>query len=329
MQKLRSIQVLRAMAVLAVVICHAANWLPGQAGVDLFFVISGLIIGMVMQGRSASDFLFARVWRIYPIYWFNAVPLVIAAVIGGTITPTRLATSVTLWPIWGTYAAGYVTPAWTLSFEMLFYSLVAVGLAVKRPLLVVPTLLGAIVLNAVTGAAVLGFVGNPIVLEFCAGLFILNLPRHLMIGAGAFVIACVVVCLAPEIHINTNNLMHLSVNATRLFWFGIPACGVVYGALCFEESFGTWANGLVFVGDASYSIYLLHFFLNIILPFWWPLKVVACLLAGSAMYWWIERQFIAMRPRWPKHPAAARGNYPEKGASRSRLRIFAAASADR
>jgi len=37
-QKLRSIQVLRAVAVSAVVVCHAANWLPGEAGADLLVV---------------------------------------------------------------------------------------------------------------------------------------------------------------------------------------------------------------------------------------------------------------------------------------------------
>lgn len=98
--KLRSIQVLRAIAVLAVLLYHAAGWSHGQAGVDLFFVISGVIIGIVMVGRSANAFIAARLWRIYPVYWFNALPLLAAAAVFGILTPARLAASLTLWPVW-------------------------------------------------------------------------------------------------------------------------------------------------------------------------------------------------------------------------------------
>lgn len=84
------IQALRGVAVLAVVLFHVlfveakyANgdlWLPhvlalGESGVDLFFVISGFIMVTITQSRfrRASEFgrfLYSRVSRIYPTYWF-------------------------------------------------------------------------------------------------------------------------------------------------------------------------------------------------------------------------------------------------------------------
>lgn len=95
--KLQSIQLLRALAALLVVFFHLRTHelasitalggsekpllngvvTNGYAGVDLFFVISGFIMVYVTQNlkpgvTSAAEFLFARLTRIYPIWWFFA-----------------------------------------------------------------------------------------------------------------------------------------------------------------------------------------------------------------------------------------------------------------
>src|SRR3954447_5293409 len=126
MQKLRSIQVLRAVAACAVVVLHAypdahapvGNAGYGAAGADLFFVISGFIMANVSQGRTGREFLGDRLWRIYPLWWVAVLPWLFMLPRG----PTFIASSITLWPIYGAY---YYVPvlkvAWTLSFELLFY----------------------------------------------------------------------------------------------------------------------------------------------------------------------------------------------------------------
>src|SRR3569623_1364627 len=81
-QKLRSIQVLRAVAACAVVVLHAVHDIDapidrtgfGAAGVDLFFVISGFIIANVAQGRGDGEILRDRLWRIYPLWWVALLP---------------------------------------------------------------------------------------------------------------------------------------------------------------------------------------------------------------------------------------------------------------
>jgi peptidoglycan/LPS O-acetylase OafA/YrhL len=90
MNKLRSIQALRGVAVLSVVAFHALSieqkysggdlLFPdflrlGQSGVDLFFVISGFVMVTVTKGRFGPNgermrFLWGRLTRIYPTYWF-------------------------------------------------------------------------------------------------------------------------------------------------------------------------------------------------------------------------------------------------------------------
>jgi peptidoglycan/LPS O-acetylase OafA/YrhL len=87
--RLDSIQALRGIAALAVVLFHAQavarkylsdpGLLPdalafGQTGVDLFFVISGFVMVLTTAGsgrtaRDAGRFLLARSTRIYPVYW--------------------------------------------------------------------------------------------------------------------------------------------------------------------------------------------------------------------------------------------------------------------
>jgi len=98
--KLQSIQSLRGLAAFAVMVFHirasekvliaagAGTEVPmvgglftnGYFGVDLFFVISGFIMVFVAGAspatlRTASEFLFARLTRIYPVWWLFAALL--------------------------------------------------------------------------------------------------------------------------------------------------------------------------------------------------------------------------------------------------------------
>jgi len=84
-----SIRTLRALAILTVVLGHlalvevkfgqGATVLPaflirGLGGIDLFFIISGLMMvitsrGKFHSGKRALSFIYNRLVRIYPLYW--------------------------------------------------------------------------------------------------------------------------------------------------------------------------------------------------------------------------------------------------------------------
>ena len=79
--ELLSIQYLRGLAALTVLVSHTLQWplhqmsqtllRSGRLGVEVFFVISGFIITKV-AGDGAFDrvtFLKRRAWRIVPLYW--------------------------------------------------------------------------------------------------------------------------------------------------------------------------------------------------------------------------------------------------------------------
>src|ERR1700754_4613826 len=78
---------LRAVAVLLVILDHAGLPAPGGLGVLMFFVLSGFLITWLLLREDActgtvsiSDFYFRRVLRIFPAFYFYAVVILALAV---------------------------------------------------------------------------------------------------------------------------------------------------------------------------------------------------------------------------------------------------------
>lgn len=190
--KLQSIQALRGLAALFVVIYHtralelksiaenglteapliAGAFTNGYAGVDLFFVISGFIMVYVTQAgqsglRPAAEFLFARAARIYPVWWAFAGLMVVyvvvaygvsgdnpgwAAASNGQPTGPFLFKSFLLQP---QAAFPILSVGWTLVHEMYFY--LVFSLLMLSPRRLVPIFLAGwaaiIVAGSVLGVA--------------------------------------------------------------------------------------------------------------------------------------------------------------------------------
>lgn len=77
-KRISSIDIFRALAILSVVIYHFNEYLPmGYLGVDLFFVISGFLIGRMLirefittQSVHFFKFFLSRGFKIWPSYYF-------------------------------------------------------------------------------------------------------------------------------------------------------------------------------------------------------------------------------------------------------------------
>jgi exopolysaccharide production protein ExoZ len=281
MRKLRSIQILRAVAAIGVVIYHATHsrFTVGAAGVDLFFVISGFIMATIAPGRAPLAFLADRAWRIYPLYF---VCLAVALL---TIPPAAAscpAVSLTLLPL-GCWS--YLTPAWTLTYEIAFYALMALALW-RRELpvwLTIPTVALALAF-APPGPNL-----NPLLLiEFLGGYFIAKLPLNERAALPLIALALAIFCVPKPDLID------------RALWWGVPSGLLVYGALSLERRFiGKVADLFVALGDASYSIYLTNYILHRIAPMWWPVEIYAFVSTGYLIHLWIERPLLKARGwRW-------------------------------
>lgn len=301
MQRFKSIQLLRAVAACAVVFLHAypdphsslGNAGYGAIGVDLFFVISGFIIAQVAQRRSAGQFLRDRLWRIYPIWWVAVLPWLFMLPRGTHFVMSSL----TLWPI---YSGGYYVPVlkvgWTLSFELLFYAGMTLAL-MTRAIVPVFAYSLALIASLETASPLFHFVGNPMALEFLMGVTLVRLPRHavfaLLIPAGLILLALT----SPAIGDPDATLSgHFALQ--RAAEWGLPSAMIVWGALSMEGLFAGRAFDLpVFLGDASYSIYLFHPLVAYGLTAPWLVKLVGAIGLGCAMHWVVERRILAVKAR--------------------------------
>ena len=251
---IESIQHLRALAALGVVVFHALGLMEpyfgiqiahkslGAAGVDLFFIISGFIMWVTAIARDESPARFAwrRVVRIVPLYWL--VTTFVLAVV--TLKPSLMNSAsrdplhfvasyfFVAWPH-PTVAGRYwppVIPGWTLNYEMLFYLVVALSLflpRLRRIPFILLVLAGLPLIGSLwhqTGAA--AFYTNPILLEFLYGVGLGFLFTH---GRGQGQRVSIALMVAGALLFFTAGLR--GDEANRALWWALPLVLLVQGAL--------------------------------------------------------------------------------------------------
>jgi peptidoglycan/LPS O-acetylase OafA/YrhL len=109
----------------------SATWF-GWLGVEIFFVISGLVIAYSAEGVSAATFLRRRALRLYPAAW------VCATITAVTVLALGIETNQHLLREW--FASIMLSPVgpwvddvyWTLGIEIAFYSLIFLLLAIRQ-----------------------------------------------------------------------------------------------------------------------------------------------------------------------------------------------------
>ena len=137
---------LRGIAIFSVVMFHLRNsqWGVGWAGVDLFFVLSGFLIGgqlldlEELDGRAVRGFYIRRAFRILPLYLLLLVTVVAARWAGnveaGGAEPGWLLVTLMQNAWYGVGRdGGYIQAAtWSLAVEEHFYLLLPVALLLLR-----------------------------------------------------------------------------------------------------------------------------------------------------------------------------------------------------
>ena len=269
--RLDCVQLLRAVAALAVVTHHIRLFGNGAWGVDLFFVISGFIMCYVTED-SGRRFFAKRIIRVVPLYWSGTlavycVALVFPSLLDHTTADfADLIKSLFFIPFKkGQNTVPVLFLGWTLNYEMLFYLLFSLSMALshKRRAVVASALLIAI---AAAGqwlpyhSVPFRFFSRPIILEFAFGMICYELftgnPGHRMQNrpvasrvlwtlAGGIFIACMP--LATVFAPFEDPVIRSGLLAALSFY-----C-VLYGLSGVKLP---WS--VVIIGDASYSLYLFH-----------------------------------------------------------------------
>ena len=283
---IEGLQVLRAVAALMVVLHHARLSVPGsdgwpsfgEAGVDIFFVISGFVMAYTttsfsddapMQGRlrGAGMFLRRRVIRVVPLYWLALLWTSRRALLHGQYS-TDLVKDFFFIPhpngVFHTWLAPTLQQGWTLNYEAFFYLLfgAAILFGSRRMLVLLAALLGCVLVAYGLSAAgwpadpdsaagiARRFYGDSIILEFGYGVLLQqwmatrrapSWPRWVFWLVAALGLAAV----ALGHGLGLRGVIE-GLPATLIVWASIQACA------------GRRMPIFELLGAASYSIYLFH-----------------------------------------------------------------------
>ena len=324
-QPLPSLQILRGIAALLVLLFHITeqyqerfgnsfSWglfRRGWCGLDLFFVLSGFIIGHIHgddldRAGSLRPYIFKRLIRIYPFSWC----VLSGAIAGGFILPQfasdrerSLEVLLRSWFLIPGRGLPVLGVAWTLCHEMFFYAVFAIMLSVGRQwawrvfgVWLAGTFWYSLAhrnfewpLSAESTASsvdiALKFVLNPLNLEFGFGVALAaGFEWKTLLGWRWLALSLGLAFLLWGKGLTVALGVVLTPHLARVVVYGLAGiCLVIYGANGdasreFGKSRGriiTSAQWLAVpsrllhaVGDASYSLYLIHY----------PLLVIGCIL---------------------------------------------------
>ena len=338
-----SIQYLRGLAAMMVVYHHSVrkvlemnpdSIIPysgfGNAGVDIFFVISGFIMWVttISKTQTPAYFWYRRVIRIVPLYWFFILVIIIPKLFIPEIFQTiqlehshivksllfiphyHPSVSDQIWPI--------LIPGWTLNYEMFFYLLFGASLFISTRWRLA-SLASTFLLLVVMGQWLTS--DNPLfitytdtlLLEFFAGVVI----GIIYLRGIALSPAMSTILVATAIILLIGFETSLLPEGSRIVTWGLPAILLVVATLSLDRAGRIPPiNSLKLIGDASYSIYLSHI-LSIevveslwIIPGWQTdtlatqlMFVAACIgtstLVGIAAFHMVEQPMLRrLRPLW-------------------------------
>ena len=273
---IKNLQCLRAFAAINVVYFHTllasesygisvsllsiiGTW--GQNGVDIFFVLSGFVMihTQIQKPKKIHEFYFSRLNRIVPIYWlitlfivliyfllpdiFRNLTLDIKKIISSLFFTSHIVT--------GTFPI--ISVGWTLEWEMLFYFIFGLSLFLKdiRKIIVLIFLFMLLIFT---------FSKTFLIFEFFLGVLIGYTYNKVKFNETNGLIILIIGIILLLLSINSGfdpqkYLLVAGIKLDRFFIWGIPSAFIVLGAVYYRQISNSF---LVYLGNASYSIYLVQ-----------------------------------------------------------------------
>lgn len=263
----------------------------GYVGVDIFFVISGYIMWTstqhILHGHTSSalKFIFKRFTRIYPIYWSFLLLLLLIHAFKGGFNGIDIFSSIFL--TFSSSSTLLLQVAWTLQYELYFYLIFSLLLLFsKRYRIYLLTILFITIIfiqfyaivfldiytvkNFNTTSTFYTFWFSPFFIEFLLGVFLAFYveKRRIKRVFPLFLVATGLVVLALL-------YQHTAIHATLADGYYMPQRVLLLGtastlllALLVElnrREVIIFPNFSLLLGNASYSLYLSHTILLLII----------------------------------------------------------------
>lgn len=329
-EKLDSLQVLRGVAAAMVVAHHVTIYFGsaatapglvvsvlGKYGVNVFFVLSGFIICFAHVHESGrldrlGSYLKRRWIRLYPLYWAVSGVFIAAALARLTQVDFPLSASALAQDFALIDLSNMVHPplkvGWTLFYEVQFYALFALFFVGRRT---------GLAIMALWAASVLLLPLNPVYpkiqsswnVYFFWGMlsYLWLIERRLALGGIAVLALMTLLALCGRVPVWSNDETVLT-SSLHLVLAPLLALAVVGCVLIDRSKAPAYPRAAILLGDASYSLYLIHSPLIAVLLILArrlfgfvpePVDVIApaivfaiCLLTSIAIYVWFERLLL-------------------------------------
>ncbi|EEC7244955.1 acyltransferase [Escherichia coli] len=303
---LQYIQALRAIAAMLVVLCHARDFLkgteyewlaqrlfwPGAFGVDLFFIISGFIIIYTSHSYQSNDlikFIKKRFLRVWPLYFIMTIAYIVIvknvdlSLMHGfsynqsssSFELTNIIKGLLFIPL-NTESPIYFGPpslfvGWTLNYEIYFYLVCAIGIALGKfrytfyilwffiTLLALPSIAGVFDRPKIEGLGYINLTMQSLIWEFVFGAIIAILYksgnfsiRDKRIAIPLISIGIIIPVWAYITQFDAGHGIFHSGKFFCIMFACFTACSdYIQDNIKIPRIF-------IMIGDASYSLYLVH-----------------------------------------------------------------------
>ncbi|MED4224246.1 acyltransferase [Neobacillus cucumis] len=279
--QLLSLQMIRGIAAILVVLHHFTNlfrenfninfsyglFSPGYMGVDIFFILSGFLMYYIHHKdlghrKKLTSFIRKRFIRIYPVYWVVAGLLSIIYFVAPNLgnsyyrNPSFIIKSLLLVPQTHQPILGV---AWSLTHEVFFYIMFAIFISLNKKysiyIFIFWVSLTVVNLFVSFNNYLVEFIFSSYNFEFLLGSLIAYLIINKRLTSAKVTIIVSILLLT----VSWITAFNYNIGPYRLLFWGIPSALLLYGLVIRDITLNKKTpKFLVFIGDASYSIYLTH-----------------------------------------------------------------------
>lgn len=288
--RINSLDYLRGIMALSIMLYHYSSWSfhtyhsgsilgkLGIYGVSFFYILSGLTLYIVYNETMATShqitqFFIKRLFRIYPLLWLTTLLYVIVPSVKADAYTIFLNLSGLFGFIKPTAAIG--VGVWSIGNELVFYAFFPLIILYEKKdskllfyIIIFLSFLVALVFafivlrNDVNLEFQWAYYVNPFnqLFLFTGGILIGHLSKELKPSVSKRILAPIIIVLAILFTLvpAEGDLIHIVVAWNRII-FALICLLLCAGVFWLRLSYYTWLHQVLsFLGEASYSIYLLH-----------------------------------------------------------------------